>query len=143
MAPTKRSSAAEKGKARREVPDSPPAKRGRGCPRKHHVTPAKTTRGLGGDRLIGGGRCIAAVRPPCPRFHSAEVLPEFIVWVVEPTGTRLQLPRFLLGELPAGAFGGLYFQADGCCSRASWASLEVFASGSLALIRGWQMFARA
>ena len=39
--------------------------------------------------------------------------------------------------------GGLWLQADGCCSRASWALLEVFTSGSLALTRGWQMFARA
>ena len=39
--------------------------------------------------------------------------------------------------------GGLWLQADGCCSRASWASLEVSAAGSLALTRGWQTFARA
>ena len=77
-----------------------------------------------------------AVRPPRPLFHSAEVLPEFVVWSAEPTSTRLQLPRFLLGELPAGAPGGLWLQADGCCSQASWASLEVSAVGSLALTRG-------
>ena len=84
-----------------------------------------------------------AARPPRPRSHSAEVLPEFVVWSAEPASTRLQLPRFLLGELPAGAPGGLWLQADGCCSRASWASLEVSAAGSLALTRGWQTFARA
>ena len=65
------------------------------------------------------------------------------MWAAEPASTRLQLPRFLLGELPAGAPGGLWLQADGCCSRASWASLEVSAAGSLALTRGWQTFARA
>ena len=84
-----------------------------------------------------------ATRPPRPHFHSAEVLPEFIVWSAEPTSTRLPLPRFLLGELPAGATGGLWLQADGCCSRASWASLEVSAAGSRALARGWQTFACA
>ena len=65
------------------------------------------------------------------------------MWSAEPTSTRLPLPRFLLGELPAGAPGGLWLQADGCCSRASWASLEVSAARSLALTRGWQTFARA
>ena len=89
-----------------------------------------------------GGRA-PAVRPPRPRLHTAEVLPEFIVWAVELIGARLQLPRFLLGELPAGALGGLWLQADGCCSRASWASLEVSVVGNLALTRGWQTFARA
>ena len=91
--------------------------------------------------MVGGHA--PTVRPSRPRFHTAEVLPEFIVWAVEPNGARLQLPRFLLGELPAGALGGLWLQADGCCSRASWASLEVSAAGSLALTRGWQTFARA
>ena len=78
-----------------------------------------------------------------PPFRAAEVLPEFVVWSAEPTSTRLPLPRFFLGELPAGAPGGLWLQTDGCCSRASWVSLEVSAAGSLALARGWQTFARA
>src|SRR3954466_12911274 len=51
--------------------------------------------------------------------------------------------RFLLGELPAGAPGGLWLQAEGCCSRSSWAALEVSANGGLALTHGWQAFARA
>ena len=106
-------------------------------------------RGRGGDLPRGEGRPTAAggrakaARPPRPRSHSAEVLPEFVVWAAEPASTRLQLPRFLLGELPAGAPGGLGLQADGCCGRASWASLEVSLAGSLALTRGWQTFARA
>ena len=65
------------------------------------------------------------------------------MWSAEPTSTRLPLPRFLLGKLPAGAPCGLWLQADGCCSRASWVSLEVSAAGSLSLARGWQTFARA
>ena len=84
-----------------------------------------------------GGRA-PAVRPPRPRFRSVEVLPEFVVWLVDPTSTWLQLPRFFVGELPAGAWGGLWLQADGCCSRASWASLEVSVTGNAALTRGWQ-----
>ena len=83
------------------------------------------------------------MRPPRQRFHTVEVLPEFIVWAAEPTSARLQLPRFLLGDLPAGALGSLWLQADGCYSRASWASLEVSTAGSLALTRGSQTFARA
>ena len=75
-------------------------------------------------------------RLPRPRFHSAEVLPEFIVWSTGPTSTRLPLPRFLLGELPAGASGGLWLQADGCCSRASWVVVEVSSVGNVALARG-------
>ena len=106
-------------------------------------------RGRGGDLQHDDGRIAAdggrapVARPPRPRFRAAEVLPEFVVWSAEPTSTRLPLPRFLLGELPAGALGGLWLQADGCCSRASWASLEVSAAGSLALARGWQTFACA
>ena len=106
-------------------------------------------RGRGDDFQHGDGRTAAAgghapvVRPPRSRFRAAEVLPEFVVWSAEPTSTRLPLPRFLLGELPAGAPGGLWLQADGCCSRASWVSLEVFAAGSLSLAHGWQTFARA
>ena len=46
--------------------------------------------------------------PPRPRFHSAEVLPEFIVWLENPTGTWLQLPRFFAGELAASGPGGLW-----------------------------------
>ena len=106
-------------------------------------------RGRGGDFqhddgwiAAAGGRASVA-RSPRPRFRTAEVLPEFVVWSAEPTSTRLQLPRFLLGELPVGAPGGLWLQADGCCSRASWASLEVSAARILALTRGWQIFARA
>ena len=71
------------------------------------------------------------------------MLPEFVVWSADSTSTWLQLPRFFVGELPAGARGGLWLQADGCCSRASWASLEVSASGNAVLTRGWQTFARA
>ena len=70
------------------------------------------------------------------------MLPEFVVWSADPTGTWLQLPRFFIGELPAGAPGGLWLQADGCCSRASWATLEVSTAGEAALTRGSQTFAR-
>ena len=60
-----------------------------------------------------------AARPPRPRFHSTEVLPKFVVWSNNPGGNWLQLPRFFIGELPAASPGGLWLQADGCCSRAS------------------------
>ena len=143
MAPIRQFSTEEKGKARREGPDSPPAKRGRGRPRKHPATPAKTARGLGGGpslgggHFIGGGRSDAAARPPRPRFHSAEVLPEFVVWSEDPVGTWIQLPRFFAGKLPAGATSGLWVQADGCCSRASWVVVEVSVAGNVALTHGW------
>ena len=149
MAPSRRFSAAEKGKACQAEHASPLPKRGRGRPRKHPVATTAAPRGRGdafqrgGGRIAAAGGCAPAARPPMPRFRAAEVLPEFVVWSAEPTSTRLPLPRFLLGELPAGAPGGLWLQADGCCSRASWASLEVSAAGSLALARGWQTFARA
>ena len=149
MAPSRRFSAAEKGKARQAGPDSPPTKRGRGRPRKHPAVSAMASRGHGGGSLRGGerpvaeGRLAVAARPPRPRFRSAEVLPEFVVWSADPSSTRLQLPRFFVDELPASARCGFWLQADGCCSRASWASLEVSAAGSLALARGWQTFARA
>ena len=71
-------------------------------------------------RVVKGGRpplgdALRPHYPPRPCSQSAEVLLEFVVWAAEPARTRLQLPRFLLGELPAGALGGLWLQADGCC----------------------------
>ena len=82
-------------------------------------------------------------RPPRPRFHSAEVSPEFVVWSENPAGNWLQLPRFFVDELPAPGPGGLWLQADGCCSKASWVAVETSAAGNIALARGWQTFARA
>ena len=82
-------------------------------------------------------------RPPRPRFHSAEVLPEFVVWSENPAGNWLQLPRFFADELSASGPGGLWLQAGGCCSRASWVVVEVSVAGNIALTRGWQTFARA
>ena len=81
-------------------------------------------------------------RPPRSCFHSAEVLPEFVVWLESPAGTWLPLPCSFAGELPAGGLDSLWLQADGCCSKASWASLEVSVTGNSALTRGWQTFAR-
>ena len=75
-------------------------------------------------------------RPPRPCFHSAEVLPEFVVWSKNPAGTWLQLPRFFAGELPATGPGDLWPQADGCCSKDSWVAVEVSVTGNAALARG-------
>ena len=131
MALPKRFSAAEKVKARQEGPDSPPAKRGQGLPRKHPTASAAASRGRGSSPLLGGGCSIAderyagAARPHRPCSRSAEVLPEFVVWSADPTSTWLQLPRFFVGELPVGARCGFWLQANGCCSKAFWASLEV------------------
>ena len=82
-------------------------------------------------------------RPPRPRFHSMEVLPEFVVWSENPAGTWLQLPRFFAGELPAAGPDGLWLQADGCCSKASWVTVEISVAGNAALAHCWQTFARA
>ena len=46
-------------------------------------------------------------RPPRPRFHSAEVLPEFVVWSEDSAGNWLQLPRFFADELSPSGPGGL------------------------------------
>ena len=82
-------------------------------------------------------------RPLRPCFHSAEVLPEFVVWSENPTGTWLQLPRSFASELPATGPGGLWLQADDCCSKASLVAVEVSAAGNIALAHDWQTFARA
>nr|XP_020167899.1 B3 domain-containing protein Os03g0212300-like [Aegilops tauschii subsp. strangulata] len=70
------------------------------------------------------------------------MLPEFVVWSESLTGTLLRLPRFFSGELPSSGLDGLWLQADGYCSRASWVGAEVAASGGVVLTRGWQTFAR-
>ena len=88
-------SAAEKGKARQEGNYSPPTKRGRGRPRKHPASPVVASRGRGGgslrgdERLVIDGRHAMAARPSRPRFRSAEVQPEFVVWSADPTSTWL------------------------------------------------------
>ena len=82
-------------------------------------------------------------RPPRPCFHSAEVLPEFIVWSENPAGNWLQLPRFFADELSAAGPSGLWLQAVGYYSRASWGAVEVSATGNIALARGWQTFTLA
>ena len=82
-------------------------------------------------------------RPPRPRFHTAEVSPEFVVWSENPAGNWLQLPRFFVDELRALGPGGIWLQADGCCSKASWVAVETSAAGNIALARGWQTFAPA
>ena len=144
MAPSKRFSAAEKGKAPREGPGSPAPKRGRGRPRKHTMTPAMGPRSRGGAVARGGGcsgrgspvdevRHAVVARPPRPRFHSAEVLLEFVVWSENLAGTWLQLPCSFAGELPATGPGGLWLQADGYFSKASWVAVEVSIMGNVAL----------
>ena len=77
----------------------------------------------------------AAVFGSC--FHSAEEMPEFIKWSKNLAGTCIQLLRFFVGELPSAGPGSLWLQADGCYSRASWVMVEVSATGSAALARGW------
>ena len=159
---------AEKGKASKEGPASPPPKRGHGRPRKHPATPAVAPRELGcasprvgvslgaqggtsshgrGHRPRGSphdeGRHAVVTRPPRPCFSLLDVLPKFVVWSESPTGTSLRLPRFFSGKLPSSGVDGLWLQADGCCSRASWVGTEVAASGSVVLTHGWQTFAPA
>ena len=77
------------------------------------------------------------VRPPRPRFHSANVLSEFVVWSESPAGTSLRLPCFFFGELPSLGLDGLWLQADGCSGRASWVGAMVGAYSSVVLTRGW------
>ena len=78
-----------------------------------------------------------AARPPRPRFHSAKVLPEFVVWSDNPAGNWLQLPCFFAGELLAASPGGLWSQVDSYCSRASWVAVEISVAGNVALTWGW------
>ena len=68
--------------------------------------------------------------------------PEFVVWSENPAGNWIQPPRFFVGELSASGPGGLWLQADGCCSKASWVAVETSAAGNIALARGWQTFTR-
>ena len=77
-----------------------------------------------------------------PRFYSVEVMPKFILWSENPADTWLHLPQFFADELPAAGPGGLWLQADGCCSKASWVATEVSVVGNTALAHGWQTFAR-
>src|SRR3954467_1861817 len=86
MAPSRKYSAAEKGKALRVGPASPSPKRGRRRPRKHPVAAPVASDGLGDGSRRGGGRAAVAgghvwgTRSPRPRFRAAQVLPEFVVW---------------------------------------------------------------
>jgi hypothetical protein len=81
-------------------------------------------------------------RPARPRSRSVDVSLEFLVGTKRPAGTWLSIPRFFSRTLPTG-LDGLWLQADGCCSQASWVSVEFSATGDAHLTRGWQTFARA
>ena len=137
----------EEALSRREGESSPrgawltAAQEGARSPRKHTTTPAVAPRSCGGASSRGGshpghGSPVDEVRravvawPPRPRFHSAEVLPEFVVWLDNLAGNWLQLPRFFAGELPVAGPGGLWLQADDCCSRASWVAVETPSPGT-------------
>ena len=135
-----------KGKAPKEGPGSPPPKRGRRRPRKYAATMVVDPRGRGHTSSRAGvasgsyggasprsvscrgrgsscdwGRHAVVARPPRSRSHSADAFLEFIMWSERPAGTWLPLPCFSTGELPVAGLDGLWLQADGCCSRASWA----------------------
>jgi hypothetical protein len=58
------------------------------------------------------------------------------VWAEKPAGTWFLLPRFFSKVLPPG-LDSLWVQANGCCSKASWVSVEVTAFGGVDLTRGW------
>ena len=83
---------------------------------------------------------MAVARPPRPQLHSFDVSSEFVVWAEKPGGSWLRLPRSFGNVLPAE---GIWLQADGCCSGASWVEVDVAPSGDVFLERGWQSFARA
>lgn len=83
-----------------------------------------------------------AARPPRLRSHSDAAAREFVVWVEWPAGTWIHLPCFF-AELPVGGFDGLWPQADGSSSKASWVEVEVTAAGNVFLNREWQAFVRA
>ena len=73
-------------------------------------------------------------QPPC--FSLMDAVPEFVVWSERPAGTLLRLPCFFTGELPTLGLNGLWLQAGGYHSRASWVGIEVTAVGSVDLYRG-------
>jgi len=91
MAQPKRYSAAEKGKARREGPDSPPPKHGRGRLRKHPVSPAAAPRGRGCNLKCGDGRLVGEARRGvvASRVPAPSPLPR--------GGALISAPRRLLG----------------------------------------------
>ena len=160
MAPSRKPSAAEKGKAPKDLALLPP-KRGHGHPCKQATAPAATPResGRGLPSLVAvagerrgassrdeggrgrGGRDgarqrMVAARTPHPQLHSFDVSSEFMVWAEKPGGLWLRLPRSFGDMLPAGGPGGVWLQADGCCSGASWVEVDVAPSGDVFLERG-------
>ena len=64
------------------------------------------------------------------------------MWSDNLAGNWLHLPCSFVSELPAVGQGGLWLQVDGCCSKASWVTVEVSVAGNVALAHGWQAFAR-
>ncbi|KAE8775466.1 Heat shock cognate 70 kDa protein 1 [Hordeum vulgare] len=68
---------------------------------------------------------------------------KLMTWVDRSEIALLQLPNFLAKAMPASGPWGLWLQADGCCSRASWVEVEVTPDGYVYLNRGWQTLARA
>jgi hypothetical protein len=86
---------------------------------------------------------VTAARPPRPRAQADGTAREFVVWVVMPPRTWIQLPQFLAGELPARGPVELWLQHDGCCGQSSQAEVEATFSGDVFMTRGWGAITRA
>ena len=81
-------------------------------------------------------------RPPSTLPHGGGVAG--VCRLVGEPGRQLAPASALLRRRTAASGpGGLWLQADGCCSKASWVAVETSAAGNIALARGWQTFARA
>ena len=167
MAPIRRFSAAEKGKAPREGPDPLPPKkrlalRGR-VERAHQVVSRpwcerpppgfplplyahiEGSEGVNADRhgrRLRLRRRVTKVWVVLPGVHTEGSSREFVLHVVVPLQSWIRLPPFFASIIPLGEPLELWLQHAGYSTLVTEAEIAVVALGEVYMTRGWREIAR-
>jgi hypothetical protein len=167
MAPIRRFSMAEKGKAPREEPAPLPPKKRRGHFRRageglvlsrpwltrpppgFPVPLYARVQGVGQDEVTQplarrGHRGLISVMPPMEvRTHAGKSPREFVMWLAMPPTSWILLPWFLAELLPRRGPVTMRLQHAGCRCRAGVADVKVVPSGEVFMMHGWGEISRA
>src|SRR4051812_47531942 len=165
MAPIRRLSAAEKGKALQEVPDPLPPKK-RLAPRSqdegdHQVVSRHWyeqpppgfplplfahAEGLGGGDVDPSGRRrrrrVTKVLVVPPGVHAEGSSRELVLHAAMPPRTWIHFPSFFASVFPQGRLLELWLKHADCSTLATEAEVAMLASGEVFMTRGWGEIAR-
>ena len=167
MAPIRRFSTAEKGKAPREGPDPLPPKkrlalyhRGEGthqellrpwCERPPPGFPLPLYAHIEGSEGVDADRhgrhrrrhrWVMKVWVVCPGVHTEGSSREFVLHVAIPLQCWIRLPPFFTSIIPQGEPLELWLRHAGCSTLATEAEVAILAPGEVYMTRGWREIAR-